>query len=125
MHGAVPTLLLRQTVYHPNLNLFFWDPEAIDFGGLDGPGSPRSNCALPFGVVSGAPGAVQTPKHKLLLGPRQKQVFIWMVLKPPRAAQTPKMTDFPLKNKDFWVPDKRSFFMPPDPSQRDGSRWRW
>ncbi len=48
--------------------LFFSDPEIIDFRGLDGPGAldttPKGGAlrALPFGVVSGAPGAVQTPK---------------------------------------------------------------
>ncbi len=47
-------------------NLLFRDPEIIDLGGLDGPGAPETTPkggtlrAPPFGVVSGAPGAVQT-----------------------------------------------------------------
>ncbi len=45
----------------------FKDPEIIDFCGLDGPGGPETTpecvalCAPPFGVVSGARGAAQTP----------------------------------------------------------------
>ncbi len=49
--------VMTPTSYQDNReNLFFRDPEIIDFGGLDGP------CATPFGVVSGAPGSVQTPE---------------------------------------------------------------
>ncbi len=48
-------------------NVFFLDPELIDFWGLDGPGVPEpipkggALRAPPSGVVSGALGAVQTP----------------------------------------------------------------
>ena len=53
------------TLYHHNHeNPCCRDPETIDLWALDGPnGGARS--APPFGVVSGAPGAIQTPKSMI------------------------------------------------------------
>ncbi len=65
----IPGCSITPTSYlYNDENLFSLDPEIIDFWGLDGPGGPETNPtggALPasrFGVVSGAPGAVQTSK---------------------------------------------------------------
>ncbi len=67
-------------------NLFFMDPAIIDFGGLDGPGGPETTPnggalrAPPFGVVSGAPGAVQIPKIDDFRVP-EKLVFMIILIR--------------------------------------------
>ncbi len=49
-------------------NYVSWTQKSSIVGGLDDPGGPRNHSkgrgalALPFGVIYGAPGAVQTPK---------------------------------------------------------------
>ncbi len=61
--GLTPT-----SYQYDHENLLFRDPEIIEFWGLDGHGAsettPKGGAlrAQPFGVVSGAPGAFQTPK---------------------------------------------------------------
>ncbi len=64
---------------------FFWNPEIINSGGLDGPGAPETTPkgrvlrTPPFGMISGAPGAVQTSRIEDFWVP--EQVFMIILIR--------------------------------------------
>ncbi len=68
--------MLTQLRNNITMNIYFPGTQKSSIlGGLDGPvapeGTPRGGAqsAPPVGVVSGAPGAFQTPQNRCFLGP--------------------------------------------------------